>query len=135
VRIYLHTAYQRVRQSTHESKEALEMFPQKSWSSLSYFGDVIRIWSNEHTRRWIFEDAPYITERLKNTERLSSNSVRETFIYRLIRARHVALGSCVSQSAQWNGSHGFLIILETSSTAALDAAAVAESSCSTPLSS
>jgi len=35
--------------------------------------------------------------------------------YRFKRARHVALGGCISQSAQCNGSHGFLIIVETSS--------------------
>ena len=128
-------ACRRVRQSKHGSKESREMFLHYLWIVFGYFGDVIRVRSNEHTRRWIFEDAPYITERWKKAKRMSSCSVGETFIYRLIRARHVALGSCVSQSAQWNGSHGFLMILETSSTAALVAAAVAESSCSTPLSS
>ena len=53
--------------------------------------------------------------------------------YRLIRAKHVALGSCKSQSAQWNGSHGFLMMVDTSSFAVVIADAfIASSSCSTP---
>ena len=72
----------------------------------------------------------------KNVE-IFNKKQRIVQFYRFILAKHVALGSCVSQSAQWNGSHGFLIIVETSSVAVVVVVVVADafidsSSCSTP---
>lgn len=62
------------------------------------------------------------------------SALNRSEFYRFIRAMQVALGGWASQSAQWNGSQGFLIILETSSTVPADAVLL-ESSCSNPFNS
>lgn len=88
--------------------------------NVSYFGNIIWIRCDEHPRRRVFEYAGNITTKKNPLVEFCCSSIMKS--HRLIRARQVALGGWLSHSAQCKGSHGFLIIVETSSNASSDKA-------------